>query len=668
MAEFLLTVWEKGDTKNAGHEQTKGKPISLWSLNPTTLEIAGDAVAHHDTGVDVSEIDCSSFIDQGSNQAFTTETAFSQSGLSNDALIQMIGNELWSRLALDSDGLLNPVGFEIKKLLSTDCRIYLDLKSDLLRSLPWELIRADDLNLFSLEDTCWLIGRPEVSDVAGNKPPVVWEVPMRIMVVIGNSPTDKKLNSERELELIEFYAHNKNSEVLLNVMTRPSVLALEEEFEQFKPHVFHFIGHGGFDSSTSPKPILNVYDAKRNQNDPLNVEKLKKLARKSPPRVVLLNACLTARNKFLTAEETKSLADAFLDSGCPAVLAMRGEIRDDSSLNFSKGFYKHFLEEGMTVERAVSAARNQLKDFANVASTADQNGIRSNWPLPRLTVYGNVNEITKLPKSAPQIKEGCKPCPDFVDRWSYRWKTLQTIDPKRSRLVVLYGSRPTGKSELLRTLTAISVQKGAQALVVNCEGPTSGTWQDLLGFILAEAAELGIDTDSLEAIDLSKETGNSKDSVPKFLAELEKALKAKQKETVLVVDGISHWKKEILENDIYKYLCKPFVAADTAEDEKSFLRMMIAIREKPNDNTWGVFPDGWKPIEVGEFNKANGEWERALRQMELYWENQIEIKTNDPAKVEKFTNHAAATKDLGGDDQETLEMIRYAAKVVGGFE
>lgn len=653
MADFLLTVWAKDDPKNnADGELTKGMPISLWNLDPSTQKVVGDPIEFHNVGVDASDIDCSAFVNQEDGNAFNLESALTATGLSNDGLIQEIGNTLWNRLALGN------MAAEIKKLLSQTCRIYLDLRSDILRSFPWELTRVDNLSLFSLEDTCWLVGRPESTDAAGKKTPVDWEIPMRIMVVIGNSPTDKKLNSELELEHIEFYAHNQNSEVLLNILTRPSAKELEQEFENFKPHVFHFIGHGGFDDSTPAKPTLSVFDAKRGKNDPLDIEKIKKITRKSPPRIVLLNACHSATTEFLTAKETKTLADAFLDSGCPAVLAMRGEIRDDSSLSFCEAFYKHFLEDGLSVERAVSAARNQLKDFASVSADADQNGIRSNWPLPRLTIYGNVNQLTHLTGKAPRLKEDCKPKPDFVDRWGYRWRTLQTIHPSRSRLVVLHGEKPTGKSELLRTLTAISVQRGGQALVVNGE-PDSGDWQDLIQMFIHEAEEMGLDTAPLNAINLTKGSSQSDVAIPKFLMELEKIV---SQETVLVIDGISHWKNEIL-LDIYRHLCKPFVDPDP-DGIPTHLRMMIAIRDNPGGNTWGVFPDGWEPIEVSEFNTANGEWDRALRQMQRYWEYQIETKTSDASKITRFRNYVKSSTELGGEQGDTLKRIRDAGGIL----
>jgi AraC-like DNA-binding protein len=67
---------------------------------------------------------------------------------------------------------------------------------------------------------------------------------LRVLIVVGNDPADDMIQAEDELLAIEAAAQSKNDEVLLRALIRPKPEDIKEALLKFRPHIFHFIGHG----------------------------------------------------------------------------------------------------------------------------------------------------------------------------------------------------------------------------------------------------------------------------------------------------------------------------------------------------------------------------------------------------------------------------------------
>ena len=210
--------------------------------------------------------------------------------------------------------------------------IYLDLSADLLINYPWELLRDAEGN-WLLNQTRICLGRPERRGGAlvGTPPPS--EHPLRVLVVLGNGAMDKEIRADEELVAIEAAAHTKNEQVLLRTLLRPTPEQIKIALDEFKPHVFHFIGHGA--RPLQGPPEVHVWDRTSGQYDPWRADRIRDVFRDSPPRLVVLNACLTDGSPTVST----SLVNAFLGAGSMAVIAMLGEIRGDASLFFSRCLY-----------------------------------------------------------------------------------------------------------------------------------------------------------------------------------------------------------------------------------------------------------------------------------------------------------------------------------------
>lgn len=156
-------------------------------------------------------------------------------------------------------------------------------------------------------------------------------------------------------------------------------------------HIFHFIGHGGFDRELDEGFIAfenedgNKYYLKATEFGRL-------LADHHSLRLVLLNTCEGGRGS--KRDIFSSTASILVRRGMPAVLAMQYEITDRAAIEFSHAFYEA-LADGLPIDASVSEARKAV-------SLAVPNTVE--WGTPVLytrTSQGDIFRITK-PKSARQ--------------------------------------------------------------------------------------------------------------------------------------------------------------------------------------------------------------------------------------------------------------------------
>ena len=67
--------------------------------------------------------------------------------------------------------------------------------------------------------------------------------PIRLLIVVGVN--DPAIEAQRKFEKIEDVLRTVNRLVDVEVIEYPTINDLEEKCKCFRPHVFHYIGHGG---------------------------------------------------------------------------------------------------------------------------------------------------------------------------------------------------------------------------------------------------------------------------------------------------------------------------------------------------------------------------------------------------------------------------------------
>lgn len=586
MADYVLSVWRAGD------EPATGAPIRL-------CRVGDDAVlAEHAEGFDTSD-----FLFRGA--VVDPEDSLTAAGLMDEQCKAAVGDELWARLTPGA------IGAAIRPLIGSQ-RIYLDFRSDGLSRYPWELLRCANQYIFTAGNTRWSLGRPEPTDhfSAGTPPPA--DHPLRVLVVIGNRPDDQNIRAAEELMIIEREAHRRNAEVLLTALHYPGAAAIESTLKDFRPHVFHFIGHGR--GLAGDPPQIFVYSATTKTVDPWSAERIRTVFAQAPPRVVVLNACQTAH----APTEASSLVQAFIDAGCLATVTMMGEIQGAASEAFSQRFYQEIFS-GAPVDTATTRARLSVGSTAVGPVPGSVLQVRSNWALPRVTVRGDANTAVTMPYALqPAATQWL--IPDFVTRWAERWQAWTAMDGSHkgengteARLAVLWGGKEAGKRELLNTLAEARARAGDAVIYVDLFGDRTGRWPDVLERIADAAAKAGFDATALRAT--ARSGGPSAAVIAAFRAELERArrFEGDAGPVLIVLDGLSDWTADEVNQTVLPELCRPFLRAAAG----SRLRLMISLEEPVSPDLWGSRPERWQPIEVGAFDVE--EWTRAVTHFRDYW-------------------------------------------------
>lgn len=250
-------------------------------------------------------------------------------------------------------------------------------------ALPWELLR-DSLkpNFFARSRTT-----PIIRYLTSPNPIRSMQVhpPIRVLVV-ECSPSDRhKLHLDEELREMRQAKETLSFECLKN----PSVPALRESLRKCRPHVLHFMGHGGFESKVGEGLLGFTGEgdkALRMRGEGLQLEDCS-----SHIRLVVLNSCYSAT---LPSQPTQDLyngvASALVLAGVPAVIAMQFAISDKAATGFSRTFYQ-CLAEGDPVDAALGEARKAIFDTDNSSPE---------WVTPVLYMSAEDGQILPLATGA----------------------------------------------------------------------------------------------------------------------------------------------------------------------------------------------------------------------------------------------------------------------------
>lgn len=235
-------------------------------------------------------------------------------------------------------------------------RLRLRIEAPELAVLPWEfLFDADEGDYVSLNQDTPLtryleLDRPQV---ALTIPP-----PIRILGMVASPhdlpALDVTQEQQRMAASIDHLVESRTVELTwLDGQTLQDLdAALRDSNREW--HIFHFIGHGGFDRVRG-EGLIALVDETDGNTSFLAARQLGRLFARQPSiRLIVLNACEGAR-----ASETKifsSTGAVLAQRGVPAVVSMQYEITDRAALEFSRNFYDA-LARGLPVDAAVTEAR-----------------------------------------------------------------------------------------------------------------------------------------------------------------------------------------------------------------------------------------------------------------------------------------------------------------------
>jgi hypothetical protein len=227
-----------------------------------------------------------------------------------------------------------------------------------LAGLPWEyLYEAEGRGFLALSDRTPVVRYLELSEGLGT---LLVEPPLRILAVISTPQGYRELAEAGE----EWRRLNSALEPLIasglievERLERPTLEALEARLRTGQPiHVLHFAGHGGF-SELRGEGVL-VFEDEDRKGVPVGGPSLAYLLQDHPSlHLAVLNACSGARASL---ENTfAGTAQALVQHGVPAVIAMQSEVMDETAGSFTEQFYRAFAS-GLPVDACVGEVRRAL--------------------------------------------------------------------------------------------------------------------------------------------------------------------------------------------------------------------------------------------------------------------------------------------------------------------
>lgn len=235
-------------------------------------------------------------------------------------------------------------------------RLRLRIQPAELAALPWEFL----FDPRAAEYVCLSVSTPIVRYIELAQPvqPLTIVPPLRILGMIANPASLEPLDVAREQDRVARAVKGLVDRGLVELtwLAGQTWRDLQRAMRGGPWHIFHFIGHGGFDPTADEGLVALADDAGRPHY--LQATQLGRLlADHRSLRLVLLNACEGARGS--DRDIFSSTAAILVRRGLPAVIAMQYEITDRAAVEFAQMFYEA-LADDWPVDASVAEARKAI--------------------------------------------------------------------------------------------------------------------------------------------------------------------------------------------------------------------------------------------------------------------------------------------------------------------
>lgn len=259
----------------------------------------------------------------------------------------------------------------------TELRIKLEFADPSVARLPWELMYDPRKSEFVAHR------RPIVRNVRRSEVTGVLEnvgAPLRILGMVAAPRDLTKLNHDLEVGYVNDALQPliASGDVVLHWVEGGTLRDLEEVLRKRGPangddkshghgpwHIFHFIGHGGYDEERAMGFLALEPEPGARQHYKLYADDLatKLATNQAALRLVLLNSCDGATND---GNSFSSAAETLARQGIGGVLAMQALIEDHAAIEFAQTFYSSVVDR-LAVDAAATEARTALKRVQGLA-------------------------------------------------------------------------------------------------------------------------------------------------------------------------------------------------------------------------------------------------------------------------------------------------------------
>lgn len=314
--------------------------------------------------------------------------------------------------------------------------LLLDIAAPELRALPWELARIGNQWVFTDPANPCTRMAPRFNPEPAPEPE--WW-PLRVTVIVGAEPDDRVVKVKQELENLYDALDKVGPDVEYDEIRQPRRGDfLLRELERLRPHVLHFIGHGKSDGGTGVL-VMNDEEGSWDWTAEAIVNTMP-----ITPRIAVINAC---RSGDLQPQVgTWQVADAFIERGALAVLAMQGDIEGGAAAAFSAGLYSSLLQDPAI---DIAVAKGRQRAFAVGDGKRD-------FCLPTLTLACPPDRVLprRLGIGVPQLDvvDMLLPRQPFIDRKGDRRALLEHLGRPTDgvALTSIEGDSDVGKTWLVQ--------------------------------------------------------------------------------------------------------------------------------------------------------------------------------------------------------------------------
>ncbi len=274
---------------------------------------------------------------------------------SDERPVRDLGQRLFEALVADDVRSLYVASRQ--RARENDCvlRLVLRVRPPELARLPWEFLfdpgQQDYLGL-----SMPLVRYPEV---LAPRQPLAIALPLRILGMVARPGDQHALEVDEERRRLHTAVEGLTREGLVELswVAGQTYNALQDALDQGPWHVFHFVGHGGYNRDTEEGTLVLADHTGRTRR--VGADDLSRLlAEHHTLRLVVLNACDTGRGNAVDA--FSSTAGALVRRWIPAVVAMQFEISDPAAIVFAQTFYESVAKR-RPVDDSVMRARRALR-------------------------------------------------------------------------------------------------------------------------------------------------------------------------------------------------------------------------------------------------------------------------------------------------------------------
>lgn len=285
-----------------------------------------------------------------------------QSHLNLVSLGQQLYNALFQGSLLSSWMIAQGIADNNRSFL----RLRLGLKDAKTRSLPWEVLHAEDRPLATGVDIAFSRYQPNTfAKNLQDLPPLKKNQPLKILMAIAGPNDQESLELKQEAIQLKEELHRSGSSELpaveVDLLEQPGREELTQALEQGKYQIFHYAGHSSLGDSGGGLYLVN---RKTGLTEVFSGEDLAGLLVNNKVHLAVFNSCRGAKTEWESIGEKqesgrRNLADAAIKRGVPAVLAMAERIPDGVALNLTRLLYRN-ISQGHSIDLSLSRARQGL--------------------------------------------------------------------------------------------------------------------------------------------------------------------------------------------------------------------------------------------------------------------------------------------------------------------